>query len=120
VGFLGVLVSLYTTLNERRREMAILRAVGARPWKIIALLLLEAGLLTTLGCLLGVILDYGALAIARPLLEARVGLWLPLRAPTTVELLYLGAVLVAGFVVGLVPAWRAYRNALADGLSVRL
>jgi putative ABC transport system permease protein len=45
VGLLGMIVSLYTSLNERRREMAILRAVGAPKGRIVSLLVLESGLL---------------------------------------------------------------------------
>ncbi|MEM6456506.1 MAG: FtsX-like permease family protein, partial [Acidobacteriota bacterium] len=67
VGFLGMLIALYTTLESRRREMAILRALGARPWKIVALLVLEAGLLSIAGTLLGVVLLYGGLLVAQPL-----------------------------------------------------
>jgi len=54
VGLLGMLVAIYTTLNERRREMAILRALGAGPWKILALFLMESLLLAISGCALGV------------------------------------------------------------------
>jgi putative ABC transport system permease protein len=120
VGLLGMVVSLYTSLNERRREMAILRAVGAGPRTIVSLLVIESGLLAALGALLGVVLAYGFIALLRAPIEARFGLHLALRAPGKVEWLYVGGVVLAGFIVGLVPAWKAYRNTLADGLSVRL
>ena len=120
VGLLGMLVSLYTSLNERRREMAILRAVGAGPRTIVSLLVLESGLLAALGALLGVVLAYGFIALLRAPIEARFGLHLALRPLGRVEWLYVGGVVLAGFIVGLVPAWKAYRNTLSDGLSVRL
>jgi putative ABC transport system permease protein len=120
VGFLGMLMALYTSLNERRREMAILRAVGVGPRKIAALLVLESGVLSLLGCLLGVGLVYGLLFVLQPVVEDHFGLYIPLKPLSGVEYGYVLATLVAGCVVGLVPAFKAYRNTLADGLSMRL
>jgi putative ABC transport system permease protein len=120
VGLLGMLVSLYTSLNERRREMAILRVIGAGPGKIIALLVLESGLLALAGCLLGVVMIYGLSFIFQPIVEQQFGLYVPVQPPTPAGWLYLGAVLLAGILIGFVPAWKAYRNTLADGLSIRV
>ena len=52
---LGMVTMILTTLNERRREMAILRSVGARPRTILGLLMAEAGVLTVIGILLGIV-----------------------------------------------------------------
>lgn len=120
VGLLGMLVSLYTSLNARRREMAILRAIGAGPRRIIGLLVLESGLLSVLGAASGVVLVYALLLLARAPVEAQFGLHLPIRPPGPVELTYVAVVVVAGFLIGLIPAVKAYRNTLADGLSLRL
>jgi putative ABC transport system permease protein len=120
VGLLGMLVSLYTTLNERRREMAILRALGSGPRVIVTLLVLESFLLSALGCAAGVGMIYGLSYAFQPVVERHFGLFIPIQAPTTMGWIYLGAVLVAGLLIGLVPAWKAYRNTLSDGLSVRL
>jgi putative ABC transport system permease protein len=120
VGFLGMLMALYTSLNERRREMAILRAVGVGPRKIAALLVLESGVLSLLGCLLGVGLVYGLLFVLQPVVEDHFGLYIPLKTLSSVEYGYALATLGAGCAIGLVPAFKAYRNTLADGLSMRL
>ena len=120
VGLLGMLVSLYTSLNERRREMAILRAVGAGPNRIITLLVLESLCLASAGALAGLTLVYALLAVAQPLVEAQAGLFIPIRPPGPIELLFLGAVVLAGFLMGFVPALKAYRTALHDGLAVRV
>ena len=120
VGLLGMLVSLYTSLNERRREMAILRAVGAGPKSIVALLVLESVCLAAAGAILGLALVYALLSAAQPLVEAQVGLFIPIRPPGSVEWLFLGAVVTAGFLMGFVPALKAYRTALHDGLAVRV
>ncbi|MEQ9365247.1 MAG: FtsX-like permease family protein [Leptospirales bacterium] len=120
VGLVGMLMSIYTTLNERRREMAILRSLGAGPRKILMLFVLESGLLSVAGCVLGVVLVYVALFFAQPIVENQMGLYLAIDVLSPVEFAYLGGVIVAGFLIGLVPALRAYRNALADGLTIRV
>ncbi|MCR9141968.1 MAG: ABC transporter permease [bacterium] len=120
VGLTGMLMSIYTTLNERRREMAILRSLGAGPRKILALFVLESGLLSIGGCILGVVLVYVALFFAQPIVENQMGLYLSIDVLSPIEFAYLGGVVLAGFLIGLVPAVRAYRNALADGLTIRV
>jgi putative ABC transport system permease protein len=119
VGLLGMLISLYTSLDARRREMAILRAVGAGPRRIVGLLVLESGLLAALGSAIGVGLVYLLLFALQVPVEQRFGLFLAIRPLGAAEYAYLGAVIGAGVLLGLVPALRAYRNALVDGLSVR-
>jgi putative ABC transport system permease protein len=119
VGLLGMLVSLYTSLDARRREMAILRAVGAGPTKIVSLLVLESVLLAAIGAAAGVAVVYGGLALAQPWVESQFGLYLPIAALGALEWIYLGAVVAAGFLIGFVPALKAYRTALHDGLAVR-
>ncbi|SDT00037.1 ABC transporter permease [Pseudomonas oryzae] len=120
VGLVGMLTALLASLNERRREMAILRSLGARPWQIAALLLAEALVLTLVGLLLGLALLYLAIALGQDFLQARHGLFLPLAAPSPREWLLLAASLGVALLLGLLPAWRAYRQSLVDGLSIRL
>ncbi len=120
VGLIGMLVALYSSLEARRREMAVLRAVGARPSMIVALLVLESGLLTLLGCALGIGLVMGGFALAQGVIEGNTGVHIAVQAPGALEWVYIAVVLAAGILVGLVPAWRAYRSSLSDGLSPRL
>ncbi len=120
VGLMGMLVALYSTLQERRREMAILRSLGAGPGRIAALLVFESGLLAFLGAVTGLVLVYLLLFIGSGMVERHFGIYIPITAPQKLEWLYLGGVMVAGLLVGLVPAWRAYRNTLQDGLAIRL
>jgi putative ABC transport system permease protein len=116
---LGMVTMVLATLNERRREMAILRSVGARPRTVLGLLVAEAGLLALLGALLGVVLLYLALWIVRPLVDAEFGLYLEIGWLTRRELLSLLAIVAAGLLAGLLPALRAYRLSLGDGMMVR-
>lgn len=120
VGLSGMLVSLLTSLGERRREMAVLRSLGARPLQVFGLILGEAAVLTVTGVLLGVAGLYAGLLLGRTWLESRLGLYIAVSWPSTGEVLLLGVVLAAGLLIGVVPAWRSYRLSLADGMMVRL
>lgn len=120
VGLVGLLSALLASLNERRREMAILRSVGARPWQIAGLLLAEALGLTLAGLLLGLALLYLALAAGQGWIQSHYGLYLPLAWPSPHEWRLLAATLLAALLLGLLPACRAYRQSLSDGLSIRL
>ena len=120
IGLMVLLTSLFTSLNERRREMALLRALGARPWHIAALLTSEATLLAGAGSILGVGLVNGLLYLAAPTIEAHYGVTLSSLAPGLYDASIVLLVTVAGFVMGLLPAALAYQRSLADGLTVRL
>lgn len=119
-GLIGMLTAILASLNERRREMAILRSVGARPWHIAGLLVLEAFALALAGALLGLVLLYLSILVAREPLQAAYGLYLPLALPSAYEWRLLAAILAVALLMGGVPAWRAYRQSLADGLSIHL
>jgi putative ABC transport system permease protein len=119
-GLLGMLTAILVSLNERRREMAILRSVGALPRHVFALLVSEAGLLALAGVLAGVGLTHGLLAAGQPLLAARFGIFVPLSGLTVTDLALLAGIVLAALLMGLWPAWRAYRNTLADGLTIRI
>lgn len=120
VGFMAMLIALTTTLNERRREMAILRAVGAGPGKIVGLLVFESALLTLLGIALGMILSTVLLMVLRPWLETEFGLYLVGSLFTKKELVYMLVTLIGGILAGLIPALRAQSLSLKDGLSMRI
>lgn len=120
VGITVLLVALIASLNERRREIAILRAVGAGPRHIVALVLGEALLLVLVGISAGLILLQGGLTLAAPLVEGQLGLALRGWPPSLHELYLLLAIIGAALIAGLLPAWRAYRYAVADGLTQRI
>jgi len=116
---LGMITMILATLNERRREIAILRSVGAGPRTILGLLVSEANILTLTGVAVGVAATYLVLVAVQPMAEAAYGIYLPLTAPSARELWGMGAIVVGGALAGLLPAWRAYRLSLADGMMIR-
>lgn len=120
VGLVSMLIALLSGLNERRREMAILRSVGARPWQISLLLVLESASLTVLGVILGLVLELGGFFILRSWIEEQFGLYLFGPMISTTEIIYLVLTIVLGILIGLIPALKASRSALKDGLSVKV
>ena len=116
---LGMTTMILSALGQRRREMAILRSVGARPTTIMSLLVAEAGALTIAGVAAGYVLAHVALLMVRGYVDAEFGLYLSIGAPAARELIVLAAIAVAGGLAGLIPGWRAYRMSLADGMTVR-
>ncbi|MEF1246354.1 ABC transporter permease [Vibrio owensii] len=119
-GLLGMLSSLLTSLQERRREMAILRAMGARPKHVFSLLISEASLLTFAGIIAGVAGLYSMLALLQPIIQQSYGIHLTLTALSPYEWMLLGFVQCAGIVIGFIPAFRAYRQSLSDGMTIRI
>lgn len=119
-GVLAMAIMLLAGINERRREMAILRSVGARPIHLFSLLISEAMVLTIAGAVAGLGLFYAAMAAFRPLLDSRFGLYLEISAPTGHDMMVLGLVVLAGMVAGAIPALGAYRQSLADGMTIRV
>jgi putative ABC transport system permease protein len=120
VGLSGMLTALLTSLNERRREMAVLRSVGARPGTIFSLLVGEAALITGAGIALGIALLYLGLFIGQPILQDQLGIFLSIGLPAPREVGIIGLVAILGLGIGFIPAWRIYRVSLADGVTPRL
>ena len=117
---IGMMATIFSSLNERRREMAIFRAMGARPRVVLGLLVIEAVVMAAVGAVIGLGLLYVGLVVAQPVVDARFGLWLPIEAPSLRELWVLLGVVAAGAIVSMVPALRAYRMSLADGMMVKI
>jgi len=120
VSFAGLVAVVLAGLGERRRELAILRANGARPRDLFTLLALEGGAVTLAGALAGVLLLTLLTFALGPWLEAHYGLLLKLALPSLEELRLLGLVIVVGTLASLLPGYRAYRLSLADGLTPRV
>lgn len=119
-GLLGMLTMLLSTLNERRREMAVLRAVGAHPYHILLLFVLETVFIVCLGYLLGMGVLYLLLVLTQPLLVAAYGVNIAITAPDAQQWLLFAVVFVLGVLVSFVPGWIAYRRSLQDGLAMKV
>ncbi len=117
VSLLVMLTALYTSLNERRREIAILRTVGLHAGQIFLLFILESTLISTAGAALGLAAAYAVLFAIRIPVETHYGIPLAMVGVSSRVIYYLLAAVSAGTLLGFIPAIRAYRNALVDGLN---
>ena len=117
VSLAGLMSVILTSLNERRRELAVLRSVGARPAHIVALVSLESLLVTLAGLVLGITTLITLTLTVSPWLQTHTGLTLSLSAPGFNESMIVLCIIVASLVASLIPAWRAYVVTLSDGLS---
>lgn len=120
VGLAAMTSTILAGLNERRREMAILRSLGANPARITILLVFESFLLTGFAICVGVILNIGTFAFLSQWLESQFGFYITGALLSSTDYLYLSVIWVAGTLVGLIPALKASRRALKDGLTIKV
>ena len=119
-GVLGMLTTLLSTLNERRREMAVLRAIGAHPYHIILLFMFETFSIVLAGCFVGVSILYLILFLIRPFLIQAYGINIAVTAPDIQQWVMFMIVILLGVLVSLVPGVIAYRRSLQDGLAIKV
>jgi putative ABC transport system permease protein len=120
VGLAGMLIALMTSLNERRREMAILRSVGARPWHVFSLIVGESAMLTLAGITVGIGTFYGLLLASRTFILSKFGIFIAVSGLSSYEMLLIIIVCLAGIIIGIIPGYRIYRYSLADGMTIRI
>ena len=118
-GFTGMIAVSLAGLNERRREIAVLRAVGAGSGYISILLIVESAILTATGTVFGIVVLYMGVWAFQGIIESNFGIIIALSWPPLTELKLISGLLIAGIVAGVIPALIAYRNTLIDGLSAR-
>lgn len=119
VGLLGMLSIILMSLNERRREMAILRSVGARPGHIFGLIIGEAGFVCFTGILLGIALLYLLLFTLQAPLASYYGFYLDINILTPNDLSILIVIQLSALIIAFIPGWLIYKYSLSDGMSIK-
>ena len=120
VGLCGLVAVILASLNERRRELAILRSVGARPMDIFMLLSAEGLFITLSGTLIGMVLLTALTAIFSPIIQSHYGLMIVPKFVSYDELGLLGIVMGVSLLASLAPGYGAYKLSLSDGLTPRI
>ena len=115
ITFLGLLLSLFMSLEQRRRELAILRTLGAHPSQLFFVLVLESLMITVSGVGLGVVLIGSVGTLLKPILEDKMGLILSLSSVTSTEMILVLGIIIFGVLTSLVPAYLAYKRSLSEG-----
>jgi len=118
VATLSVLTSLYQAGERRRRDIAVMRSLGAYPREIFFVVMIESMMITLGGVLLGALLGHGALAIVRDQLFLQAGLSLRPWSVSIEEIKALSVVIAAGLVAGLIPSIIAYRSTPVKDLQL--
>lgn len=119
VSLLGLMATILASLDARRRELAIFRALGAGPARMGLLLALEGTLVTLAGIMAGVLASLAGNWLAADAVRRLAGVNLHTGGLTEGQWPLIGAVLACAVIVSLVPGWRAFRLALQDGLTPR-
>ena len=116
VAAVSILVSIYNSVAARRKEIAILRALGATRARVLTLICLEAGLIGLIGGLLGIVVGHLAAGGGSVFFASTLGEGINWLTPDRWEGVYLGGVVLLAVLAGLVPALKAYRTPVAANL----
>lgn len=117
VAGISIFVSIYNSMADRRREIAIMRALGARRSTVFSIILGESLLLCVGGGVIGLLLGHGAIFIAAPIIEQQAGILVNPWKFETLELVIFPVLIVMGTLVGILPGVSAYRTDVAESLS---
>ncbi len=118
IGMISLLSAQLAVLDQRRREMALFRSLGATPGRLFFMLFSESLMMTGAGCITGLSLLYAVQFGAAEILK-KWGFFMEPTVPSSKEWLLLGITLAAGILIGLFPAIITYKKTLSDGMSVR-
>jgi ABC-type lipoprotein release transport system permease subunit len=116
VAGIGILVSMYNSMSERRHEIAVMRALGAGRGTVMLIVLLESILLSLGGGLLGWLLGHLLIAGLNPWVVAQTGVAIGFFQSVPLELVIIPGLIALAAIVGYLPAMVAYRTDVAKAL----
>ena len=113
---IGIMVSIYNSMSDRRHEIAVMRALGASRVIVMLIILMESILLSLMGGAAGVLLGHGMTWICSPWITDWTGVVVDLLQFQTIELILIPGLVVLASAVGYLPALAAYRTDVARSL----
>ena len=119
IALLGMIAMTIAGLSSRRREMAILRSVGASPTNIVSLLLVESIIISVVSCIVGYILMVVIFSLGKDYLQNNYGIFIDSFSIKNYDLQIVITIVFAALIATIVPAIQIYKNTLRDGLSVK-
>lgn len=117
VAAVGVLVAIYNSMNDRRRDIAVMRALGARRGTVTGVILLESFLVAVIGALSGWFLAHAAIWIFSGEIEDRTGVQVGILTTSAYEWYIFPLVLILAALAGILPAASAYRTDVGSNLA---
>jgi putative ABC transport system permease protein len=112
-----LLAAVYNTMNERRKEFAVLRALGARRTTVFGVIVAEAGAIALLGSLVGYGVYFAILTVAASIIRAQTGVVMDLTAVHPALYWTPVGMVAVGALSGLLPAIKAYSTDVAGTLA---
>ena len=116
VAGIGILVSIYNSMTERRHEIAVMRALGADRFTVMAVILTESILLSLGGGVIGLLLGHGLIGVLAPTILEQTGVMVAPWEFKMVELILIPGLIFLATLVGFLPALSAYRTDVAKAL----
>ena len=117
---IGMTAIMFSSLSERRREMAIWRAMGASPYTIIGLLMLEAIFISLLSIILSLVLLFISLSVLQPWIDYNYGILVNVEMLSINDVYVFALFIFASMLISLLPALRAYWFSINDGMTIKL
>ena len=117
VAAVGILVSIYNSMNDRRRDIAVMRALGARRDTVTMIIVIESLLIAIIGVVAGWLLAHAAILLASGPIEDNTGVQIGFFSTSTFEFYVLPFVLALALIAALLPAWTAYRTDVGSNLA---
>lgn len=117
VALFGILAAMYNTMEDRRRDIAIMRSLGARRSTVFSLILMEAAFITTLGCLIGLAIGMGIVSSVAPFIADSAGIIVSAYAIEAQQFVTLALFVLLGVGAGIIPALKAYRTDVVTNLA---
>ena len=117
VAAVGILVAIYNSMNDRRRDIAVMRALGARRTTVTNIIIFESLLVAGIGAVVGWVLAHAAIAAYSGTIEDQTGVQVGFLTTTGNEIWILPLVILLALIAALLPAWSAYRTDVGSNLS---
>ena len=117
---IGMAAIIFSSLSERRREMAIWRAMGASPKIVIGLLMLEAFIISSLSVMVSTFLLFILLYILQPWIDSTYGILVTIEMLSLKDIYIFILFILSAMLVSLIPAIRAYWFSINDGMTIKI
>ena len=117
---IGMTAIIFSSLNERRREMAIWRAMGASPKVVIGLLMLEAFIISVMSIIVSTVMLFLTLYVLQPWIDNTYGILVNIEMLSVKDIYIFMLFIIAASLVSLIPAIRAYWFSINDGMTIKI
>ncbi len=117
---IGMTAIIFSSLNERRREMAIWRAMGASPKVVIGLLMLEAFIISVMSIIVSTVMLFLTLYVLQPWIDNTYGILVNIEMLSFKDIYIFMLFIIAASLVSLIPAIRAYWFSINDGMTIKI